>query len=112
MPDMDLPTTIAGVPVTWLRAATEIPYGSPVLPVHRGKACAIAFDLDKMTGVARRGGDSPYGYAPGEMVPIQTGGGIKAQLAVDTDLMIGGIQRRLLASEPHYFQLERGRIVG
>lgn len=108
----DRPATIAGVPVEWLPAAAEIPYGSPVLPVHSGKACAIAFDLSKMSGIARRGGASPYGYAPGEMVPIQTGGGIKAQLAADADLVIGGVQRRLLASEPHYFQLRAGRIVG
>jgi hypothetical protein len=108
----ELPSVIAGVPVEWLPAATEIPYGSPVLPVHKGAACAIAYDLDKMTGVARRGGRSPHGYAPGDMVPIQVGGGIRAQLAADTEIKLGGVMVRLLASEPHYFQLQGGRIVG
>ena len=45
------------------------------------------------------------------MVPIQTGGGVKAQLAADTTLMLGGVQHRLLAAESHYFQLADGRIV-
>lgn len=112
MPEKDMPTTIAGLPVRWMRAAVEIPYGSPVTPAHKGKACGVAFDLDSMCGVARRGGRSPYGYAPGEMVPVQRAGGIKTQLAADTTLMLHGVQHRLLASEPHYFQLAEGRIVG
>jgi len=107
-----LPSEIAGCPVRWLPAAAEIPYGSPVATVHNGKAAAIAFDLGTMIGVARRGGLSEHGYAPGEMVPIQTGRGILVQLAADTDLKIDGVLHRLLANQAHYFQLRDGRIVG
>ena len=95
-----------------LPASAEIPYGSPVRATRRGLSCAIATTLADMIGVARRGGRSEHGYVQGEVVEIQRNHGIKTVLAADADLTIAGVMRRLLASEPHYFQLQDGRIVG
>lgn len=90
-------------------AAERIPYGSPVIVT--GATCAISADLAQMDGVAIRGGAWEDAYDAGEVVQIQTDGGIKMVLAHNAEVAVNGILSRLLASEPHYVTLSEGKIV-
>lgn len=90
-------------------AAERIPHGSPVL--IEGATCTVCADLARMSGVARRGGAWEDAYDEGEIVRIMTDGGIKMLLPRDADLIVNGIQIRLLANDAPYVTLSGGKIV-
>lgn len=90
-------------------AAGRIPYGSPV--EVDGATCSVCSDLARMSGIARRGGAWDDAYDEGEVVHIQTEGGIKMVVPQNTELTFNGIQMRLLANDSPYVTLSGGKIV-
>ena len=103
---------------TFSIAEDFVPYGAPVTYRRGGDSfCHPCTDIAQMVGIARRAqgrvdGPDPNGYHIGERVEIQTDGGIRALLLEDADLIIDGLPVRLKAADPHYFELENGKVVG
>lgn len=88
----------------------RIPYGCPVRA--EGDGIAVATDPGSMVGISRRGGIGRDAWDIGDMVVFQTDGGIRTDLPCDFTLVLGGIERRFVRYEPHYFHLSKGKIVG
>jgi hypothetical protein len=86
-----------------------VPFGAPVLAAD--DSCAATSDLTRMIGVARRCGDPGQGYEDGSDVRILTEGGILMRIAETAELEIRGVTVRLLAADPHYVELHKGRVV-